>query len=180
MAWVLRHNRARVRHGVWLVASAKFLVPFAALVAMGGQLGWMLPANTMATPTRFVVEVVDTIGQPFSSRKFFSEPGVSPPRSARDQAATSTLLFAVWLSGAAAMFLRWWVRWRRVAKVVGDARPVFDGRVWAALRPLEARDGIKRPIPLVASGASLPPGVFGVWRPVLVWPRHLAGRLGPG
>ena len=180
LAWVLRHNRARVRHGVWLVASAKFLVPFAALVAMGGQLGWMLPANTMATPTRFVVEVVDTIGQPFSSRKFFSEPGVSPPRSARDQAATSTLLFAVWLSGAAAMFLRWWVRWRRVAKVVGDARPVFDGRVWAALRPLEARDGIKRPIPLVASGASLPPGVFGVWRPVLVWPRHLAGRLGPG
>jgi hypothetical protein len=55
LAWVLRHNRARVRHGVWLVASAKFLVPFAALVAMGGQLGWMLPANTMATPTRFVV-----------------------------------------------------------------------------------------------------------------------------
>jgi len=78
------------------------------------------------------------------------------------------------------MFLRWWVRWRRVAQVVGDARPVFDGRVWAALRRLEARDGIKRPIPLVASGASLPPGVFGVWRPVLVWPRHLAGRLGPG
>jgi|AP45_3_1055517.scaffolds.fasta_scaffold08806_2 hypothetical protein len=61
LAWVLRHNRARVRHGVWLVASAKFLVPFAALVAMGGQLGWMLPANTMATPTRFVVEVVDAV-----------------------------------------------------------------------------------------------------------------------
>jgi len=36
----LRRNRARVRYQLWLVASAKFLVPFGALIAAGRQIGW--------------------------------------------------------------------------------------------------------------------------------------------
>lgn len=36
----LRRNRARARYGLWLVASLKFLVPFAALVAIGSRFGW--------------------------------------------------------------------------------------------------------------------------------------------
>ena len=36
----LRRNRARLRYGIWFVASVKFLVPFAALAAAGGLLEW--------------------------------------------------------------------------------------------------------------------------------------------
>ena len=33
----LRKNPARVRHWVWVAASLKFLVPFSALVGLGGR-----------------------------------------------------------------------------------------------------------------------------------------------
>jgi len=36
---LLRTNRADVRHAIWLAASLKFLIPFAALIAVGRRLG---------------------------------------------------------------------------------------------------------------------------------------------
>lgn len=38
----LRRNRAYIRYWVWLAASAKFLLPFSALVYLGERLGWRL------------------------------------------------------------------------------------------------------------------------------------------
>ncbi len=35
---ILRKNRAAVRHGLWLAASVKFLVPFSLLIGLGSQL----------------------------------------------------------------------------------------------------------------------------------------------
>jgi len=35
----LRRNQAMVRYGLWLTASAKFLVPFSLLVSAGNQFG---------------------------------------------------------------------------------------------------------------------------------------------
>ena len=32
---MLRKNRAAIRHGVWLAASVKFLVPFSLLISLG-------------------------------------------------------------------------------------------------------------------------------------------------
>ena len=40
VAFALRHNRARLRYGLWLAASVKFLVPFAAMAAVGGLVQW--------------------------------------------------------------------------------------------------------------------------------------------
>ena len=180
LAWVLRHHRAQVRHWLWLAASVKFLVPCAALVAIGEQLGWILPATAVPAQAPFVVMAVDAIGQPFSSQQFFPVVGSPPTPASLEPAATvSMLLFAIWSCGAIAMLLRWWVRWRRVAMVVRASTPIRDGRAWEALRRLEARGGITRPTPFVSSDAPLAPGVFGILRPVLLWPRRITGRLGP-
>jgi len=58
----LRHNRAHVRYALWVAASAKFLIPFAALVAVGRLVGtnWLPPA---AARGPFLVELVS---QPIS------------------------------------------------------------------------------------------------------------------
>ncbi len=40
---MLRRNRAAVRHGLWLAASVKFLVPFPLLVGLASQLEWQKP-----------------------------------------------------------------------------------------------------------------------------------------
>ena len=170
LAWVLRHNRAQVRYWLWLAASVKFLVPFAALVAIGKQVGWVLPATTVPTQMPFVVTAVDVM--------FFPVAASSPtPASLTPAGTVSILLFAVWSCGAAALLLRWRLRWRRVATVARAATPVHDGRACVVLRRLEAREGMTTPIPFVSSDAPLEPCVFGILRPVLLWPRRITGRL---
>ena len=39
LAFALRRASARARHSVWLLASIKFLIPFSALVLVGGYVG---------------------------------------------------------------------------------------------------------------------------------------------
>ena len=51
LALALRKNHARVRHGVWLAASCKFLIPFSVLVALGGQIRWRTPTESAQRAT---------------------------------------------------------------------------------------------------------------------------------
>src|SRR5437773_2597520 len=60
-----RNNRAQVRNTLWLAASVKFLVPFAALVAVGSHFGWRRAAPLVQNPVPSVIDM-STISQPFS------------------------------------------------------------------------------------------------------------------
>src|SRR5215475_245140 len=61
----LRTNRAQVRYALWMAASAKFLIPFAALSRLGTLLGhWLLPATA---GHRFAI-VLEFAGQPMIAR----------------------------------------------------------------------------------------------------------------
>ena len=159
-----------MRHWLWLAASVKFLVPFATLVAVGGQFGWQSAARVVQPDVTFVI---DSISQPFSR----------PEVTAFSRTATSSaavlpiLLSAIWFCGCAMHLLAWWVRWRRVAVVVREASPLEDGRELHALRRLEMIVGTRRSLAIVTSDTSLEPGVFGILKPVLVWPRSITERL---
>jgi uncharacterized protein (TIGR03435 family) len=168
----LRRNRAQVRYRLWLVASAKFLVPFAALVAVGSTIGWRASVPIATPQLAVVANSWDAIGQPFSAPAFTSTTFTSAFAS-----ALPIVLVAAWLIGCATILLVWAVRWRRVAAAVRAATPIREGRELDALRRLETAAGVTRPIALVASDTSLEPGVFGVWNPALLWPRSIAGHL---
>jgi uncharacterized protein (TIGR03435 family) len=71
----------------------------------------------------------------------------------------------------------WWARWRRVAKLVGLAQPLVEGREVDALRQLERDSGMRNPIPLLVSPASMEPGILGIVRPVLIWPQGISEHL---
>jgi hypothetical protein len=45
-----RKSRAKVRYGLWLSASFKFLIPFWPLMSLGSHLEWAPAARTIATP----------------------------------------------------------------------------------------------------------------------------------
>ena len=60
---IFKRHRAQVRYWLWLAASLKFLIPFAALAALGHQLGWRLP-NPLVQPQ--LTLAVDAVAQPFS------------------------------------------------------------------------------------------------------------------
>src|ERR1700677_1436555 len=116
---MLRRNRAAVRHGLWLVASVKFLIPFSLLVSIGSQIEWRKPP-VAAQPQ---MSVVEQIGQPFT-----------PPAPAPLLVSVPTLpsrlpsiLFGLWLCGFAAQGLAWWRQWRRVREVLRMASPLQLG-----------------------------------------------------
>lgn len=157
---VLRQNHARVRYGLWLAASLKFLVPFQLLVRFGGHLAW----HRSYTEAPAVFAIVQ-----------FSKP-YAPIRHALAQTPVipnliPTLFLAIWLIGCAAVVLAWWNRWRRTASIIHAAEPVTNGRALETLRRLGAR------IPIVSSTAPLEPGVFGIWRPVLFLPARISKLL---
>lgn len=63
VAMTLRRHSPALRYWVWFAASAKFLVPFAALVALGGYTSWR---SVEIVPYREGPVLIETVGQPFS------------------------------------------------------------------------------------------------------------------
>jgi bla regulator protein BlaR1 len=169
---ILRKNQARIRYSIWLAASMKFLIPFSLLVGMGSHLTWShSPAR--AKPGFYIA--MEEVSQPFT------QPTVS--RISQGTASRGliyllpAILAAVWLCGFLAVVFVWYRRWRRVSAAVREAEPLREGRELQALRRLERMGGMRKPIGMYLSRASLEPGVFGIARPVLVWPKGISERL---
>lgn len=59
----LRKNQARIRYGVWLAASIKFLIPFSLLIGIGSHLA--TPHAQAAVQNGLYVAVAE-ISQPFT------------------------------------------------------------------------------------------------------------------
>jgi beta-lactamase regulating signal transducer with metallopeptidase domain len=178
----LRKAPAAVRHGLWLAASIKFLIPFAALAALGRLLAprfqpLMLPAPLGLSPVHAApaAALIRKAAQPLARFPFapsspllqapLSPAGAGPVTQALHQTPLHldllTILLALWALGCAAVLVRWMIRAARVHAMVRAARPVG----WAA------------PMPVVASPSPIGPGLVGLWRPVLVMPQTLPEHL---
>ena len=175
LARLLRNNRADLRHAVWLAASLKFLIPFAALIAIGRRLGIGPPAATLPAADAPINFVVDTVARPFSMRPIDGATVIAPA-GADWFAALPFMLVALWLAGTLTVLSLWTARWWRVARLVSHAAPLEDERVLAPLRQLVRR---RRSVAIrtVSADTMLEPGVFGIVRPVLLWPRGITDKL---
>jgi uncharacterized protein (TIGR03435 family) len=173
-ALLFRRHQARVRHAVWLAASIKFLVPFAVLAALGGQLSWrtveVVPYQDGPSA------VVSVVSEPFSQDVAVVGPQARGGRSRALADGWPLALLAVWLVGCAAVVATWLTRWFRVRALVRTARPLSTGREVEMLRRLAPRYSVA-PLPMAVADAAIEPGVFGIARPVLVWPRGISERL---
>jgi bla regulator protein BlaR1 len=160
-AWLLtltlKKNRASLRYWIWMGASVKFLIPFALLVSAGNQLGWRAAP---AIPPRQIAVVIHQMSRPFVP----SAPGPRPPDAPHPSTNLSEiLLFSVWCCGFTTVVVCW-MRWRH--------------RIRTALRTAVALH-LNLPIRVMSSRARLEPGVFGVWKPVLLLPDGIQERLTP-
>src|SRR5262245_18095729 len=112
---ILKENRAAVRYRLWVAASIKFLLPFAVLIALGGRAEW---AADKVAPPAALVSAVQGLSQPFAVSQPIS-PQTAPqvPRNPEPVPASAVgnpetganrlpiMVFAVWLCGAAFIFL---------------------------------------------------------------------------
>ncbi len=87
------------------------------------------------------------------------------------------VLAGVWLCGAMMVLLRWYARRREVCAILRRAAPREDGRELTILRRLEKLLGGNTRITLMRSQEIIEPGIFGIFRPVLIWPEHLSALL---
>jgi uncharacterized protein (TIGR03435 family) len=155
IAIALRNNHARTRYWIWMAASLKFLIPFSLLVSIGNRVEWRSAPAIVAQPA--VTFAMDEISQPFAPIAS-SAAGASAPHS-----VMPTVLMAIWIGGCAIVLISWFGRWRRVRSSLHRATP--------------AR--LQFPIKVMSSPALIEPGIFGIFRPVLLLPEGIADRLTP-
>jgi bla regulator protein blaR1 len=167
VVWLLtlafRENRAAVRHRLWLAASVKFLLPFSLFASVGSYFAWD------AAPT--VSAIVETMSQPFTGTLSTRMPVPEPPSLGQtvsvppsDASRIPAVLLSIWACGFAASLMSWlmgWMRLRRASKST-------------------TRLNIDAPFPVVSCSGRIEPGVFGIFRPVLVMPEGITERLLPG
>lgn len=151
---LLRRNSARARHAVWLAASGKFLIPFALLTALGSHIGWRAPARPVPLQ-------VWLVSQPLTVAP--NVPANFPKRTHSRVDWPVVPVSIAWALGFGFVLLRWRTRWLKIREARRGASPV----------------GMRAGVPIFASFMLLEPGVFGIFRPVLLLPEGITGRLTP-
>ena len=150
---LLRNNHAQTRYLLWLAASMKFVVPFSSLVAVGRMVEWR-SAATSVPPAVFVA--AEQLSDPF----VFT---IGLMKQVQPSGPWGRLLLAAWGAGAIVVLMRWFLNWRRLDCAKRRATPLELGL------PIEAR----------STATVLEPGVFGLFRPVLLLPAGIEEKLTP-
>lgn len=160
-ALLLRKNHAATRHRIWAVASLKFLVPFSLLAGLGNRLSWLAPhpAATVGAQPIFT-GLVEQIGLPFTRPPAMSVLSHTAPLQYTAN-LWALVLLAIWICGFIAVASSWWFRWRRIRVAVQSASPIE----------------VDVAAPVLSSPAMIEPGVFGIFRPVLLLPEGIVDRL---
>jgi bla regulator protein blaR1 len=169
LALALRKNYARVRYQLWLAASLKFLIPFSLLIRLGGHLATPY-RSAEAQPVFYIV--IQKVSQPFTQ-----SPSLEQWLAASLLPLLPGILALLWLCGFVTVIALTWLRWRRVTATMRAAQPMSDGREVGVLRNLERSAGLRKPIAFCMSASSLEPGIFGIIRPVLLWPKTISQHL---
>ena len=177
LAAALRDIPAKVRFGMWFAALLKFLIPFSLLLGIGDSLAPVRTSGTQLQPVPFYS--VDAVSQPFT----YTLPSISNP--AKTDLATHSfpkarvymIVSLIWAVGFLAVLCFWTLSWRRVKAVMQNARPAVDGQEAEILCRLHKRMKIRSEVALLISDAVMEPGIVGLWRSTLVWPRRISDRL---
>jgi bla regulator protein blaR1 len=168
---LFRKNQARIRFGLWLAASIKFLIPFSLLVTLGSVVS---KPHVSASAPLPIYTVIQQASQPFTDTASTVRPFT---HNNHLFALLPSILGAIWFIGFLVVAGISWIRWHRLKTLVRQAQPLIEGPEVTVLRALEQDSGVKNPVPFLVSSGSMEPGIFGILRPVLIWPEGISNHL---
>lgn len=174
LALALRGNRPQVRFWIWMSASLKFLLPLAFLISLGGR----FELRSIPQSVKPVTNAVQRLGEPFdASVRAMEGPVFFTPGTASNSVWPSpvTLLIAVWLCGVAVVAARWARNWIAIRRIVLNSHPMDPFETSLANSNPHDLPGVR----VLLSASLIEPGVFGVFRPVLLLPEGIWQRLTP-
>lgn len=157
LAFTLRKNQARVRYWIWLTASLKFLIPFSLLVALGHQLALTPTAHLLPTPQ--ISAVMQQVTQPFP--QWPANTNAAAPAIVKHNLSILPIALCFWALGFLVVVFSWSRRWLRIHAALRAGTPLA----------MEAE------VPVVSSPALLEPGIFGIFRQVLLLPEGITEHL---
>ena len=168
---------AKFRYTLWVLAFVRFAIPQAFVAFLAGRLGFD-PYLDSGLGTR-LQQVSDTMVQV-----------VRPPILADQQATAFTsptaghpevysILTLIWIAGCALFLGRWWFRQHRLARSLRVGGKEIGSELMSTLKSLNDKLGIRRRAMLRVVWRGSEPGVYGIWRPVLVLPEDMTRQLGP-
>jgi bla regulator protein blaR1 len=162
-AWLLvltlGKNPARLRYAIWFLASVKFLVPFSILAGIGA----LAPRRMAAPPAQVWVRAAEEIGRPFTTLPAAAT-RLALPAEGHSPNDWWVGALALWACGFAAVAVCWLARWMRVRAIRRSASVVNI-------------PAVSRAIPVLSAPGIVEPGIFGIFRPVLLLPEGLEQRL---
>jgi uncharacterized protein (TIGR03435 family) len=167
LAVAFRRNQARVRYALWMVASLKFLLPFSLLVSLGELIHWhaVVGAQPAFSP------IMESVASPFPSAGMTAT--ISATQTAQGFSEVSSsggqhtswllLLVAMWTCGTLLIIGRWLRLWWQLRAEVGAAKLMT----------------MAGELPVRSIATQIEPGIFGIFRPVLLLPDGITERLTP-
>jgi beta-lactamase regulating signal transducer with metallopeptidase domain len=189
----LRRAPAVTRYLVWLIALFKFALPSALIFFLAAQAGFDLSSLSLRryhseSSTINVSPLLSPVTSPAPAARA-AEPLASGPGAtgsvtaeARPEAGGGVYgaLTCLWLAGCGVLGLSWLRKSRGLSAALKRGRELTRGREAEALRSVRAWFGMGREVRLVVTPAVSEPGVWGVWRPVVLLPEGVAERLDDG
>ncbi len=157
----LRSNGARYRYGLWFAASVKFLLPFAMLAAAGRwAITQLHPRTPMPAPAGLLMarQMIEPISPDSTA---ITVPAAGAIGHAAFHLPVPAILLCLWALGSSAVLTLWALRWSRVHMALLASSPLT----------------LATPTPARSSPSLLEPGVVGVFRPVLMFPKGIEAHL---
>lgn len=170
MAWLLalclHHNHARTRYWVWMIASVKYLIPFSLLITAGESLRSAFSAPIQRPDLAAVLGQVTLPFPQTASLNALTSTGEAPAPLAAASLPIHLLpsiLMGVWLCGFLIVVFSWVRGWLRIRASIRSS----------------SRAALLAEIPVLSAPCLLEPGIFGIFRPVLLLPQGIEERLSP-
>jgi uncharacterized protein (TIGR03435 family) len=161
LALAFRRHSARLRYGLWLAASIKFLMPFAALAAIGSLIDWQQPPAPIRSA--LVSPAIRDFNAPFTEMPLDPASIVAAP--APLERLVEPLLVGIWLCGFAAITLRRLKQWCQIRAAV------------RASTPWKITASVPKGVEIRTARTVREPGVVGLRRPVILLPEGIDSYL---
>jgi beta-lactamase regulating signal transducer with metallopeptidase domain len=189
-AMSLRRAPARARYFVWLLALIKFALPSVFLFYLTAQVGVDLSSlplgnvnfnsgSTAVSPLLSPVTspaVVQSAAEPHAREAHTSGAASLETTPARG-GSLSSVITCLWLAGCAVLALVWLRKSYGLSVALNKGREVNSGREAEALQRVRSLFKMSREVRLMVTPAVSEPGVWGVWRPVIMLPDGVTDRL---
>ena len=162
---------------LWMAASVKFLIPFSLLIKLGSYFSSLRSAHEGAANSVVSLTIMQ-LNQPFDAQRRRSRIRWRQ-RRARCNCFRGLRRFFL-LCGL-------WGRsrcWRfgsfagiAIAAIAKRATPLREGAEAEIVARLQDGEASERRVEIVSTADAIEPGIFGIARPVLLWPAAMRGQV---